>query len=311
MIIFRVDGSRKIGFGHIRRCLNLAGALSGEVLFLTMEKEAEKYISSAGYEVILISNNREIGKYADERSVLITDMFGIDYDFLADIRAKKFCIDGSTELQVPDCDILVNANVFEDGPDGTFLGPDYMILAEEYASPFVPNIRQDAKSIFMGFGGVDAGDYTNKALEELSDLPPDIEIDVVLGPLYEGNAMPGNNVRIHSDPPDLIEIMKRSDIAITASGILLYELAALGIPTITIPQVPHQEEIARAFHGAGACINLGPNIEKGKLFEETMMLLKDWEHRTRLSRNSRKFVDGRGLARSVDLIKDLIEKVEK
>jgi len=55
--IFRADGSREIGLGHIVRCLTLANELKNrrldsETLFITKYEEGQKVIADKGYEVV-------------------------------------------------------------------------------------------------------------------------------------------------------------------------------------------------------------------------------------------------------------------
>ena len=281
-MLFRADGNKELGLGHIVRCLALADALKGEITFLTKDEEAKKLIGNR-YKVIQVIDDeiRQIRDLVDGNALLITDFLDTDNYYISEIKKlgiKIISIDNNTKLKRLDADIVINANVFgEEGSGKYYLGPKYMILRKGFEGTHINN---EVKSVLVIFGGTDPNDFTPRVV----------------------NALRGINVKILLPKfSNIIEIMKSADVAITAAGITLYELAALGVPSIVIPQVEHQEDIARAF----PCINIG-KFPSDKLIREALKILMIYRPlREMFSRNGKKLVDGKGTQRVVKLINEI------
>jgi UDP-2,4-diacetamido-2,4,6-trideoxy-beta-L-altropyranose hydrolase len=312
--IFRVDGNEKLGIGHVIRCLTLADEIKrrrakSEILFITKDETAKSIIEHGGYNAIKASNNgTEIVTYfADEKTLFITDFLNTDNSYVSTIKKKAnckiLCIDNNTKLKKIDADIVINANVFEKKEfrviNGThcYTGPKYMILRKEIEKlrEIKKKVRDEVKSIFVIFGGSDPCNFTVKIAKALEDLKNTIDIYLVPGPAFLHHEIldqflleTNREFHILYAPENLLEKMKGADMAITAGGITLYEFAALGTPSITIPQVRHQNEIAKIFSKHNACINLGMNPNLDLICEETKMLMKSKLLRTKLSKNAKK-----------------------
>mgnify|MGYP006433525539 FL=1 len=61
-VAFRVDGNKKLGLGHVKRCIVLAKNLQKKnvsCFFIIHYKEIKEYLESKGFEVFIISQNNE------------------------------------------------------------------------------------------------------------------------------------------------------------------------------------------------------------------------------------------------------------
>jgi len=325
-ILFRTDGNRKLGLGHIVRCTALADVLrsnnpSLEVVFITKYDEGKKIIERKNYKIIQSTGEgiSEIRNLADENTLLITDFLDTDNSYISKIKKikelKVISIDNNTKLKRIDADILINANVFDEGETKVigstryFLGPKYMILRKEFEEAHEEDrkIKDEVKTILVMFGGTDPRDFTLKVANALKNIRDEVHINLIIGPAVSygdklNRLSKTKKFNTLFNPENLVEIMKNADIAITAAGITLYELATLGIPSIVIPQTKHQEDIAKAFEKSGTCVNIGKSPDNKLIYESTIMLMNSKLLRKQLSEKAKILVDGKGLKRIVKLI---------
>jgi len=340
-IIFRADGSRDIGLGHIIRCLTLAEELktrdsSSEILFITRYKEGQKIIEKRGFKVVGTQTDEilQIKELGDSVTLLITDFLDTANAYISRIKdidnLKVICIDNNTHLKKIDADMLINANVFEEGETKTigltryYLGPKYIILRKEFelAHREGKKIKDKVGTILAVSGGADFAKQSLilNSVKALRKIGEEIDIHLIVGPAFPyknklNDLLSKTNRHFHVsyNPLNLVEVMKSADMAITAAGITLYELAALGVPSIAIPQVTpktsHQEDIAHSFERYGACINLGKFPNNEFVYVETTKLIEDKSLREQLSNNGKALVDGGGLERTVRLIRKLCHQV--
>lgn len=330
-ILFRADGNKKLGLGHIVRCLALADELKNnnpdlEVIFITKYEEGKKIIEEKNYAVIDTKDEfSQIRNFASEDTLLITDFLDTDNQYISEIKKiaglRVLSIDNNTKLKRIDADIVINANVFDEGEKKIigstryFLGPKYMILRKEFEDALKQEkkMKDNAETILVMFGGTDPDGCTIKVVDALKNIH--VHINLIKGPAFSYNnklnevlSKTDGKFDLAVNPKNIIEIMKNADMAITAAGIALYELATLGIPSIVIPQAKHQEDIAEAFANFGACINLGVSPDSKLISESTMMLMENELLQEQLSEKAKIFVDGKGIERVIKLIEGEVLK---
>ena len=103
------------------------------------------------------------------------------------------------------------------------------------------------------------------------------------------------------NPDSLYELMLRTDLAITAAGQTLYELACMGCPTIAIKTVANQDGQLTALAEAGFLLAAG-DAENGDVItavgEALMLVLSDPKARVAMATEGKRLVDGKGALRS-------------
>ena len=336
-IIFRSDGSRDIGMGHVVRCLTLADELkkrysSCEIVFITKYEEGQGIMQKRGYTVARPESDEvtQIKELGGSGALLVTDFLDTGDAYISRIKSnadiRVVAIDNNTRLKNIGADVVINANVFDEGETKIigstryFMGPKYVILRREFqqAHERIQAVRDEVQSILVLAGGGDlaGGHLILNSVEALDRLDNDICIRLVIGPTFPYrdqlsklvDRRQGNFV-VSSDPPNLTELMNGADMAVTAAGTVLYELASLGIPSIAVPTVTpktnHQEDIAHNFETHGACINLRRAPGNELLLEKVMLLMRDEALRQRLSDNGKRLVDARGLDRALGMISEI------
>jgi spore coat polysaccharide biosynthesis predicted glycosyltransferase SpsG len=100
-----------------------------------------------------------------------------------------------------------------------------------------------------------------------------------------------------------------SDIAITGEGLVKYETASGGVPTLIISQFDHSSDVLKNFLNSGAAKYLGSaeNITPDNICEEIKEVLDNMDERGNLSKNGRALMDGEGVDRIFNLISEFSE----
>lgn len=283
-IIFRVDGSYKIGGGHVMRCAVLAKELikrGASVIFLTKVQPGDYslWLEQTGIPVIKMSD----GEFSEDVDALevknIINKYGKVVDWLI---VDHYCVNKFWESQLRDsvnalmviddlgdrshhCDLLLNHNymhhmdaIYEHLIPSTavkLLGPKYALLPEAYAALRKSKLRDrngEVKRILVCFGATDPKNHTAITLDVLSMLDAQIErIDVVTTPQninFEKICKQFKsipNIHFHCPAHDLPTLLNESDLAIGAGGVMSLERAALGVPSLCFGVAPNQFKVLK------------------------------------------------------------------
>ncbi|MET0311525.1 MAG: UDP-2,4-diacetamido-2,4,6-trideoxy-beta-L-altropyranose hydrolase [Burkholderiaceae bacterium] len=172
-LAFRVDASRRIGTGHVVRCLNLARVLAGrgaEVTFICRAHEGHMgaALEREGFRVRMLGApprqpadtsedyaewlgvpvrqdaEETVGALPGGTDWLVMDHYGLDETWQAAVRAAARRIMAVEDLpgRRHACDLLLDQGALEPGQDGhaqrapgaqLLLGPRYALLRGEYA----------------------------------------------------------------------------------------------------------------------------------------------------------------------------------
>lgn len=323
----RADGGPGLGWGHIMRCLALAEELEKigtKVEFLSRKNcEVIEKIKHCGFDVrplVSISIDEEVEEVLQilrdkDLAVLITDSYQIDEAYLSRIREKVsvlVSIDDLNQMQYPS-DLVVNGNIY--APNLSYkrihektkflLGPQYLLLRREFSNSFERRIADTVEEVLITVGGSDIFNLTPQIMRVINSLPIK-RVQVVIGPSFTNKAEIGATAQkmiprvvLHENVENMSQLMVSCDIAITAGGTTLYELAATGTPGIAVLQADNQLQAAEVMAQRGTVINLGLG-DKAFLsqLESSLKLLLDSPNKRReMSIRGRELVDGLGCQR--------------
>jgi spore coat polysaccharide biosynthesis predicted glycosyltransferase SpsG len=133
--------------------------------------------------------------------------------------------------------------------------------------------------------------------------------DVICGPFTPMPEIPGlRHVTILRNPADLRDRMAGADLAISASGQTLYELARCGTPTIAFCSGPDQIHNLKALAKANVVWNAGDAASPHWAREVNAAitgLIVDVARRKAMSQAGQALVDGLGAERLVNAIESL------
>lgn len=339
-IAIRADAGYNIGMGHIMRCIALAQALMEEgchVCFITrhdlsIEAVVKRRLDS-NVDVISIEGHDDLNNELEQLSdiirqyaidVLVVDHYGADQAYL--IEAKKMVdelvsIDDLNLFAFPS-DIVINGNIY--APDMEYksiygntkflLGPRYLLMREEFRNLPKRCAKEKVERILVTMGGSDLMGLTAKTLRALRGIGSDIAVDVVMGAAFknkdavEMEVSRMSNVNLLYDVDDMAELMLKADLAISAAGSTLYELAACGVPTIALVQADNQVAGAEGMAKAGCAVNLGwgDKVDIIRLSETIRKFVDDIALRRDMVRIGQQLIDGYGAQRCAEEIYDAV-----
>lgn len=341
-VAFYVGGGREEGTGHLFRCRALARHVgpSGAAFLVDAEKsDLLEICATLGIPCVTVDGDGSPGGRAEaaasrlaehDADVLVLDLFEVEHD---DLRRLREAVPGlplvafdDYSIRRPIPDVVIKPHLVEawyaadDGWSETTLltGPDYWILRAglRELSGRERVIREDAGSVLVTMGGSDPRGLTAWLTRELGAMDEIARLAVVCGPGFTGvervraaarDAEGAGEVEVLASPDDFDRRMFACDLAVTAGGYTVYELAALGTPMAVLPWVEHQRGHAAAMASRGAAVDLGPPpaLDGTGLREAVGGLLRDAARRREMSAAGRSAVDGQGIERVTSVFREL------
>jgi len=342
-ICFRVEAGNIIGTGHLMEIVILIKSLRKRINFFAIAIVNDYALCTEKLQSVVdkievvpdeVRGDNELDYMIpllrkEGVTVFVADILNrstLYYDRLNKEIDKTFVIfDNDGHREIP-ATVLVNFNItqspgfYEKASSFNteyLIGPKYALLDEDlyYKWSGVFHLREEVKKIFVNQGGSDPFGMTAKILKVLLKLNLKQEIIIVIGgarslnhkkeleelePLLKGNYKLYKNISQQM----MYELISESDMALTAAGNTLYELAFFGIPSIVIGHHGKHDRVASKFHEQGAAVNLGigTRINEDEIAQTIKLLLRDKEKRGELSMSARQIVDGYGTGRFADMI---------
>lgn len=321
-VLFRTGGSTAVGFGHVRRCLSLAQALRvagvASQFLVDGDEKIIHNVDTCGFHgshctdpaspLEVLSRATALGA-----GTIVCDSYAFDaayYRSLAASGLQIVAVDDLADRELP-VDIVVNGALDAEGlpyqraPGTEFLlGPAYALLRPEFSRGRRSTASGQVRRALISVGGSDPHQLTPRLIPALAGVAGISVVDVVAGPLFDhdGDSGPVNGVDVvwHRSPDDIRAVMLNADVAVSAGGQTLYELAATGVPCVAVRTAANQTQNLRAFDRAGVVVWAGdvhdPALEETVQDAVTRMSV-DPEGRAAMSRNGPRLVDGHGAQR--------------
>lgn len=332
MIYIRADMNREIATGHMMRCLAIAHAIKeqGEpVTFLVADENPVELLKEHGFACVVLGTAWDdlegelpiLLELAEKYGInkLLVDHYRVTPRYLEELRKRVFLayIDDLNTFHYPVDMLICYANYYKSFqyethyPDAQehrtqlLLGPSYVPLRSEFLDAPKKSVREKIKSVLILSGGSDPYKMVRRLLARLENQGFD-EIIAICGRYnldYESlseryAACP--QVKLYRAVPDLDVYMRQADVAISAAGSTLYELCALGTPTISYTFADNQIPNALQFERDGLIAYAG-DIRRDAVEERCLQLLadqiRDREFRRRCSEGMQRLVDARGARR--------------
>ena len=272
-VAFRVDGSRKVGLGHVYRALTLANALSlyHDVYFIMrsdMPLGIEK-VKESGYKIVEVSSNADVPGAIEKQpaNIVINDILDTDAGYMKSLKSAGVFVVNFEDLGAGAdmADIVFNA-LYENSnpPENHYYGYRFVCLRDEfYYVPVKSNIEHDVKRILVTFGGTDPNNLTRRTLEAVRASEfKDVEFRVILGlgyawkdelqSLVDAMRAEGYKITIMENVKFMAREISEADMVITSNGRTIYEVASIGTPCISISQ--NEREARHLFVFSSKCI---------------------------------------------------------
>ncbi len=342
LLLIRADASSTIGAGHLMRCLALAQAwqdAGGNAAFACAEipHSLESRLMDercALYRLAVDRGSRRDGQATSalakslHANWVVLDGYSFGADFQGGVRnsdRRVLVIDDDGRHETYDADMILNQNggvdaaLYERRPRDAclLLGCEYALLRREFQR--IPRgsgaIHGRVRRLLVTLGGADPNNRTERVLRAcLKGGCADCEIDVVIGPanrhagaLHEAAQTATRRVVLHASPRNLPELMARCDVAISAAGSSVYELAYFGVPMLLLVTAPNQRTSARYLDRLGAAVLVvEPAFDsQGDLAAAIGAFIENAAIRAQCAATARGLVDGRGAARVVAAMRKL------
>ena len=192
-----------------------------------------------------------------------------------------------------------------------WLGPAYQIVRDDLRL-MPPREHIGAVKRVIALVGGDDPIGLLPVLAQLLDaaaISRSFEADLICGPFTPMPEMPGfRHVTILRNPSDLRDRMSGADLAISASGQTLYELARCGTPTIAFCSGPDQIHNLTALAKANVVWNAGDAASHHwarDIGAAITALIGDTARRAAMSKTGQTLIDGLGAERLVSALESL------
>lgn len=342
-IFFRVDGNEIIATGHVMRCISIAKQAVRyhcQVIFVTADDKMHSLIEQQGFVCNslhskwndLESETEQMLSYIDQNKVklLFVDTYYVTEAYLQALsdHTRVVYLDDLNRFVYP-VHTVVNYGIWsmqlydkerykkQQLETNFLLGARYIPLREEFENVKY-QVHSAVKKVLVTTGGTDQLHVSEKLLEAVMqerDLNG-LEYHVIVGCFNKNKdklyqiAEKYKSVCLHENVTNMAWWMQQCDVAISASGTTLYELAACGIPTICL-------EVADNQRGAVKWQEDKYMLYAGNVFEEPDRTIEqclrhlrnyvfDYELRCEYSARMQALIDGKGAGRIAKYLSDLL-----
>lgn len=341
MVYIRTDGNEDIATGHLMRCLSIARALlhrnvqpvfmvsdmtSLKLLqkMMTPEEQALRCFPIIHMQTDYRDPEKELPIMENifssrKNAPLLVDSYFVTPQYLSTL--KQLCrvayIDDLQAFDYPvhliiNYDILVD-NTFYKSADRLLTGVSYTPLREQF-SQITYHPWDTVRDLFISTGGTDPFSIASGLAHRLlsSDDWKDTCLHILTGPMHLHRyqlvslAETDSRVVLHENVTEMASLMAECDLAFSAGGTTLYELCAVGVPSVSYTMADNQIPGVKAFDEAGLIPWIGdvrnnPNFYE-KAVEQLSALASDADRRRAQSLRMRMAIDGAGADRIAEAL---------
>lgn len=249
-----VNGNNKRGIGHIYRALEIADEFYLKPdIYYDINQTDPKVFGTTTHTLIPVNGIADLFERCKKENytTFINDILTTSIDYMIGLRSVlpnakiiNFEDDGEGVLKA---DLVFNALYHENDLPQIKAGEKYYISGKTFMFYEPIKIKKNVERIFISFGGADPQNYSDRLLAMITKEDyKEYQFVVVLGRAKNNieELMSYNkydNIEVLYDVSNMPEIMSSCDIGITSRGRTGYELAMLGIPSISMAQ-NHREE---------------------------------------------------------------------
>jgi len=334
--VFFTEGGKKLGLGHLTRCLALAQAFAEQsitckfavwadasVKDLLTEFQTQYFNWTEGSEgsrllngqlsaadiAVIDSYYAGIDVYRQIQQQVNAGVYFDDYNRLP--YPAGFVINGALHLLAGNITYPVTNQITY------LLGPVFQPLRRQFWHLRTRPEHPTVESIFLTCGGSDPHQLTPALAEFLTSQYPAIKITVLIGHSFQNpqriTQISNDRITVLTAPPveAITEAMQSSDIAITTAGQTMYELAAVGVPPVVIGVAENQKYNIEGWLAADFIEFAGWRNDRHLLSavkKSVDKLITDPALRQKKSRIGQKLIDGQGSHRIMEKVLDYVRK---
>lgn len=251
------NGNNEIGLGHVYRALELADEFNSKpTIFFDENVTDAGLFGNTTHNIVGVESSDEIvAKVREEQfSLIINDVLDTTESYMKSLRSAapnakivNFEDSGSGRFFA---NATISALYENRGAKNDFSGEDFYIAPKSFLFLKPIEISDRVQNVFICFGGADPQNYTEQILsiiQEDEEFCSKFNFTFVLGRAKQNateimNTKYPSNIEVFYDVSCMPNLMIESDVALTSRGRTAYELASLGIPTISIAQNRREQD---------------------------------------------------------------------
>lgn len=315
-----------MGTGHVMRCLALAQAWQdlGGTASLLSHQLPPALVDRIGQENIqhlplahLEHDPAQTCAAADSAEWVAMDGYHFTQEHVDQVAGRTgrlLVLDDLGQFTHGRMALILNQNVTADllpyrqeqGVPGLLLGGRMALLRREFRSP--PPVRdfsEPCQRLLITLGGSDPQQVTDKVIQALLPLP-DIHARIIVGavnPRLEALralcAGTSGRMEVLSGVKDMVPLMDWAQLAVSAGGTSVLELASRALPTLLIIAADNQEAICERLDEKRIMFNAGwhHQISSDRLTSLIKALAHDGSRRATMAEHGRQMADGHGAIR--------------
>jgi UDP-2,4-diacetamido-2,4,6-trideoxy-beta-L-altropyranose hydrolase len=311
-IVIFTEAGTNIGFGHVIRCYALYQAfqLKGfQPEFIIKSDVPLKSIIYADEIKYLDWHNStiEIKQLIKAFDIVVFDSYLVSPEILvefANLVKTPVFIDDYLRMNYP-FGIVFNGAVGAEKLPYTanpgikyLLGPDFQPIRSEFWDCPKKKLKPTINNVFLSVGGNDIHGILPKLIHSIKNQIPESRIELVCGNIKTINDLSAlysnQNVHFHLNISALKMkvVMEKCDLALSAAGQTLYELAATGTPTVSFSVADNQNNNLEGWTKAGFVVNAGSisDVNFYANIEESIQYLFNIKNRNISSQNGQKLL---------------------
>ena len=276
------EGGRTKGLGHVARCLSLRSAFleSGAEcgMFVEGDDTLAGVMAGASWRCLnWVNDAYTVHALIDGSDIVVVDSYlaGQDvYDVVAASKKVAVFFDDTRRLLYPPGYVINSGAGAADIKYPSlqkvryYLGPDYACLRREFWDITLSLIRPEVKKVFLSFGAADSKNILRRILNACIAARPDLTYIAMTGSVREDTPLSKvykktSSVEFVRGIPakDLIDVMQSADVAVSACGQTIYELAKAGVPSVAVKVNENQRLNWQGMVNSGAVYDGGIDDE--------------------------------------------------
>lgn len=340
MVYFRTDSNSLISGGHIMRCISIAQALiekGMEVCFLiaddnpvsVLDKESIPYVILKSDWKNLMTDINKVKELLrkDNNAFMLIDTYKVTKEYVDELsQYAKIAYLGSKLEYLGKLNLLINYSTSIDfdfynknyRTTSLLLGPSFAPLRKEFRN-VVPSYRKSIRRILLTTGNTDPKNITISIINSILPIISEhsIILDVIVGPMFRYKNQLHQVyydcpcVELHENVKSVFSIMKECDLAISANGTTVYELSAVGLPTISFAMVEEQVKSAETLNKLGAVDYCGKAFENSdscirEIIDKASFYINHNEKMIALAKRAHNLIDGNGASQIANTIIEIM-----
>ena len=257
MLAFDIKSSKAFGFGHLSRSIKLSESFSKKniIFLINNNKYSIEILKKKKINFSIFSGNikKKISFLKKKNiKVLINDKLKIEKKLIFELKKLNIKIINFDQIQSAD---LVDKLILpleskknysylnkKDNLKNCLFGPSYIAVGKKKIKK---RLRKKIKKILVIFGGSDTNNFSLKILKQFNT--DKLETTVIFGPLVKKKKVSNSKIKIKFDVNDLFEEFYQNDLLITGGGMIPYEAAYTGLPSLIISTEKHEKKTGHFF----------------------------------------------------------------